>query len=81
MNMMYLQSGNSNDTSKSNGSDDPVKRLSLSILVFLVISLLMGWPATIIWNDVIVQAITVANPITYWQGVGMFIFFGMYKLL
>jgi len=49
-----------------------------AILFGGVVSLLLAWPFMWIWNEVIVHAVTVAKPISYWGAYCMALFLSVF---
>jgi hypothetical protein len=44
------------------------------LVMVILLGLLMAWPFMWIWNYAVVAALSVANPITYWQAYWLSVF-------
>lgn len=42
-----------------------------SFLLIGLIAILMAWPVQLLWNGCLVPAVTFANPIGFWQALGL----------
>lgn len=42
-----------------------------SFLLIGLIAIIMAWPVQLLWNGCLVPAVTFANPIGFWQALGL----------
>lgn len=42
-----------------------------SFLLIGLIAVIMAWPVQLLWNGCLVPAVTFANPIGFWQALGL----------
>lgn len=42
-----------------------------SFLLIALIAVIMAWPVQLLWNGCLVPAVTFANPIGFWQALGL----------
>ena len=42
-----------------------------SFLLIGLIAVIMAWPVQLLWNGCLVPAVTFANPIGFWQALGI----------
>jgi len=47
------------------------------VVVIFVLGALFAYPVMWLWNGVLVHAVTIANPITFWQAWGLMILSGI----
>lgn len=50
----------------------------VTVAVVSAISLLMAWPFMWLWNGAVVEALTIAKPITYWVSFCLSCFIGLF---
>ena len=46
-------------------------------LLIIVVGLIISWPVMMLWNECLVGAISVANPISWLQAWGIMVLFGL----
>lgn len=44
---------------------------TLLIFGFVLLAAIMAWPTQFLWNSCLVPAVTFANPIGFWQALGL----------
>jgi hypothetical protein len=52
-----------------------VKSAATDFIAFVIVALLYGYILMSIWNGIAPATFPGVNPIGYWQGVGIFVFF------
>jgi accessory gene regulator protein AgrB len=50
---------------------------AITILLLIVLGIFMAWPAQLLWNGCLIQAVDGLNPITFWQALGINILCGI----
>lgn len=51
------------------------KGAAIDLIAFVIVALLYGYILMSIWNGIAPATFSGVNPINYWQGVGIFVFF------
>ena len=52
-----------------------IKSAATDFIAFVIVALLYGYILMLIWNGIAPATFPGVNPIGYWQGVGIFVFF------
>lgn len=52
-----------------------IKGAAIDLIAFVIVALLYGYILMSIWNGIAPAIFSGVNPINYWQGVGIFVFF------
>jgi hypothetical protein len=48
------------------------------VIVCMILALIVAWPFMLIWNYAVVAAISVANPINFWQAFWLSVFCALF---
>ena len=54
---------------------EAIKVAAMDFIAFVIVALLYGYVLMSIWNGIAPATFPGVNPIGYWQGVGIFVFF------
>lgn len=54
---------------------ETMKDAAIDFIAFVIVALFYGYILMLIWNGIAPVTFPGVNPIGYWQGVGIFVFF------